>query len=260
MKVFRLMTFLGVVAFSGTTLASGYGSSSPTTQLNLALSSANQVKQSFAEHLQAVGVPPSSLEELGIDEGIIKNEYVNHFGIDPFSNAILLGLSDKYGQNKWAALIPEISGYQVTGWVCQTMLSDSQASSDGCRGNVPFEKLTSKIGDEPFQKTLASVWSAKVAMLEHYYFNLKFPRRLDKIGIDEGWMDSAFIDYAIIEPKTSTLLFGLSDIFGKNHWLSFTPKVHFFGMVTWTCKTTLPISKTGVTDCNISVPNEQILP
>lgn len=262
MRLLKLAAVFGVVAYSATTLA-GTASSEATSKVlsefDYALNSAQPLITNYHEHFQTYGLPPNNLAELGMSEAVSQNQYLEHVDIEPVSHAVMLGMDPGFGQNEWTALIPNIEGYHLNSWICQSTLPASQVQSSGCKGDVPFELLTTPLPSDLFQTTLGYANEAKVGMSEYHQSNGEFPRALTSVGIDQNWLDSAYVDHAIVEPTTHTLLLGLAEVYGDNHWLSLTPVV-FWGSVYWSCKTTLPYSMVNTPACNADVAIENLLP
>jgi len=224
-----------------------------------ALLNASSTRVFYTEWLQSEGMAPQSLGEMGLNEPYFQNSLIEHVDIDPTSGALMFGLSPIFGQNEWLTLIPKIENYSITEWTCQTTVDQTLTGNNQCRPNVEYEHLTKTVDTSLFDKTLVATARIKVNAAETYQEEARFTQRLDQLGIDEQWLRRAFVDHVIVEPKTKSILFGLSEVYGINQWLVLTAVIDRYGIRRWNCKTSLPRSMVNAGECQINVANENLL-
>jgi len=225
-----------------------------------ALASTAPLRTIYNEVIQTTGFTPQSLNELGINEYYLTSDLVEHADIDPQSGAIMIGLDPTFGQNEWLALIPNINNYQVSSWVCQTTAEEALTTNSACNANIDYEHLTTIVNSSLFDLTLVATSSVKVNAAEIYASEIRFPERLDELGIDQQWLDRAHVDHAIVEPRTKSILLGLSSAYGSNDWLLIKASVNRRGDINWRCTTTLPRSLVNASSCVANVSVEDLLP
>lgn len=170
----------------------------------------------------------------------------------------MLGLTPLFGQNEWVAITPKIENHNISSWACQTTVDESLTANSDCSAYIDLNNLTTIVNLELFELTLAATASIKLNAAEVYTSELRFPERLDELGIDQRWIDDAYVDHVIVEPKTKSILFGLDDIYGTNEWLMMTVLTNHKDTITWHCKTTLPRSMVNAKDCSVSVKVENL--
>ncbi|MBX2848050.1 MAG: hypothetical protein KTR16_07015 [Acidiferrobacterales bacterium] len=259
----RLLSATGAVLLLSTNIATTAAPDITATAQDSqsAIASTSILRTAYAEALQTNIEPPASLSELGYSEVQLQNDNVLHVSIDPFSNAIMVGLKPKFGQNQWLALLPTIENYSVANWACQTTLSEEFTSSTGCRSAVPYDHITQAVSDELFTITLLNLSATRLNYLEHYQTTGDLPTSLTEAGLDSSWLDRLNAEHLIVEPETGALLVGLNTLFGKNQWLALTPNANNYGSIDWKCATTVMDSLAGSANrfCRTELSPDQLL-
>lgn len=94
-----------------------------------------------------------------------------------------------------------------------------------------------------FAQLLASTASLKQMMLEFYYFNGQWPRRLQDLGVDPSTMTSSLIESTEVADHHGSLRFVLKKSMGENKQLLLKPVPVMGGnIIEWHCYTSFPDS------------------
>lgn len=252
MKTTLPLLIAALLSFNQPTYSAPEANATPEDFVTAMISTAN-VKMLYTEFFQVTASAPESLDEIGYPEAYGKNALVKHLDIDPYSGAIMVGLSPTFGQNAWVALIPKIGNYHIDGWVCRTTVSNHIVSQSGCESDVSYDTITQVADTALFEATLVSLFPIRTSYHESYQTIGTLPTSLEEIGANDKWVNSSNVDHIIIDAKRRAILVGLSAAFGTNEWLAFIPIVNRNGSLSWTCQTTLPSSIAG-SSCRSDVP------
>jgi len=240
----------------------GLQSSHATDQADFltAISTTTSIRTAYNEMVQYQGLPPSTLDQLGIDESYYRSSLIHHIDIEPVSGAIMIGLSPAFGQNEWISLLPKYNTAGINEWICQTTASELLASNTGCRANLTYENLTTVLDTDLFLNTLVNTSAIKLNASEAYMEYGDLPTSMIELGVNQQWLSSANVDHLLVEPNSNTILLGLASMYGQNQWIAMTPIIHSYGYISsWQTKTTLPASIANAPGVTAGVAIESLL-
>lgn len=283
---FAAIVFLAAVAWNSALAASSDIQSKQATQLTTqssqtaiqktaigqivsddfaaALQSVASLRLYYVEHLGAYGQSPESINDLGLSEHDFQNEFVEHVGISSASGAILIGLDDQFGDKHWAALIPTIEQYQVTGWRCQTTLSQTNVGDVDCKPNVAYSQVDHVFDPSVLLSSITGIHSLRIGYSEFYQGNGSVPESIDDFQVEPDHLKAKHLSHVMVDPNSMTMLIGLDDaMYGINQWVAATPILYNnYYIIGWTCRTTLSnqvVSAAGATGCTADQSLDELL-
>lgn len=234
-------------------------------EFEAALVSVASLRLVYDEHLGVYGQSPDSINELGLSEHDFQNELVEHVGISSATGAILIGLDDQFGDKQWAALIPIIEQYHVTGWRCQTTLSPSSVGNADCKPDVAYSQVDREFDPSLLSSAFGVLNLLKLQYKEFYENTGIVPTSMEQLDANTSLLKSGNISHLIVDSNTKTMVAGLdNDIFGTNQWISLTPIPHYrYNYIFyWKCRTTLSseiMAVAGLIGCEADQGIEDLL-
>lgn len=260
MKIRTLVALFGVLsALTNMSLANAQAT---PTDFSDAAFSISGLRINYNEHEQTFGTAPTSLSEIGELESSYDNELVDHVGISPTSGAIMVGLSDRFGDKNWIAFISKQDQFGNFSWICQTTVSQEISASASCKGGLTYEGVDVVLDRDIFINTLLQTAVTKVVYAEYLQSFGTVPRSMKQLEVDAAFLERGRFTHVMVEPNSKAIMFGLSPIFGSNQWLTLIPRFDSSGynIIGWSCRTTVPWSLAWGTGCWGQLPVERMLP
>jgi len=264
LSTFKVLILIVLSGISATLSAKDDSRIPSNTEFESALVSVTSLRIAYHEYWLSFADRPESIAALGYSESDFQTELIEHAGISNSSGAILIGLTDRFGDKQWAALIPQFDGGELAGWVCQTTLLSQPGDSTGCRFNVSYAQVDQVLNSDAFDEALLAISALRSLYSEWYQITGTIPVQMQHIGVDQSTLDAlhdANISHVMVDPNSKAMIFGLDDeVFGSNHWASVTPIFGRFGYIArWACRTTLPNELVSNPGCSADQGVEDML-